>query len=674
MYYRFDLFKAPIILKKTSFVSYSHPRASIDDNGNCTLWCMEHTVDGVQTIEIKSAEFQAWTSPSSSSVCLDEKRKDPTINRNGKPYSVVSSSTGKLSAMIGNKSRVLELDTERIPSSDGNAWEPCLVEDPNSGFLFLFYQTAGSIVIAVSMDGIHYLSFLRDTPTYPTHGFIHDGDYYDSIPFSSYIHKMPLPDGYVVDVRDYGAVPNARFISTPAFYAAFDNVTSHGGGTVLVTGGTYCVGTLNIPSNVVLFIDVDSAISASKDLSRFHNMFVGCIGAENVTITGGGRIIGNGEYFVYPPESAPALDPLPLIKLPAILYDSMGYPVDSLRYAYRRRIRYAIDEYGKSLPPIPRPLNHVWIRKSKNVRIENITIKSAFEWSLNLEASRNLMVKDVIIDDNRHVANTDGIDITSCENVTINHCFISCADDGLCIKAPKSNNHDGRFAELDDYSMGPTKHVKITNCTVLTVMNSLKFGTGTYYDIEDVVVEDCTFMLPDIFPGSTSGIAIESADGGHVRDIVVRNIHMENICCPIFICLNMRNCDGYESQEDFRERQYGGSIERILIEHIDIVGAEIPSLITGFRNIEGEKPVVRRVNDITIRDYHCIYRDDKESIEILPHIHENIREYPESNAFGDVPAYGFFIRHGRNITLEEISVIPRSMNTRPCLIREDVDG
>ncbi len=672
MQYRFDLFKAPVILKKTDSASYSHPNATIDEEGACTLTCIQHTKEGDTPIEIHTREFQAWSSPSLQGVTPREPQSSILLET-GEVYAVASQQ-GNIVATKGGRHIKLELETNRIPSSDGKAWEPSLAKDPTSGFIFLFYQSAGSIVMAATKDGVHYISFLRDTPTYPDHGVVYDGDYYDALPFSSYIHPMPLPEGYVVDVRTYGATPNGRFISTSAFYAAFDDVVSHGGGTVLVQGGIYCVGTLDIPSGVTLFIATDAAISASKDLTRFHNMFVGCIGAKNVTITGGGRIIGNGEYFVYLPESAPLLDPLKVIKLPPVLYDPMGYPVDSLRYAYRRRIRYAIDEYGEDLPPIARPVDHVWIRKSEHVRIENVIIQSAFEWSLNLEASKHLVVKDVVIDDNRHVANTDGIDITSCEHVDIEHCFVSCADDGLCLKAPKKNNHDGRFAVLDDYTMGPTKHVRIKDCTVLTVMNSLKFGTGTYYDIEDVVVEDCTFMLPDIYPGSTSGIAIESADGGNVRDITIRNIHMENVCCPIFICLNMRNCDGFESQEAFQKRRHGGTIEHVLIEHVDAVGAEIPSLITGFKHTEEGTEFVRKVEDITIRDLRCVYRDDEEDVHVLPQIHENIREYPESNAFGDLPAYGLFVRHGKKITLEGISVTPRSMNTRPCIIQEDVEA
>ena len=53
--------------------------------------------------------------------------------------------------------------------------------------------------------------------------------------------------------------------------------------------------------------------------------------------------------------------------------------------------------------------------------------------------------------------------------------------------------------------------------------------------------------------------------------------------------------------------------------------------------------------------------------------YENVRDYPENNAFGDVPAYGFYIRHADRVTLEDWEVIPRTMNTREALVREYTD-
>ena len=44
-----------------------------------------------------------------------------------------------------------------------------------------------------------------------------------------------------------------------------------------------------------------------------------------------------------------------------------------------------------------------------------------------------MLVRNVVIDDNRHVANTDGVDLSGCSHVEVDHCFsparmMACAD------------------------------------------------------------------------------------------------------------------------------------------------------------------------------------------------------------------------------------------------------
>ena len=51
---------------------------------------------------------------------------------------------------------------------------------------------------------------------------------------------------------------------------------------------------------------------------------------------------------------------------------------------------------------------------------------------------------------------------------------------------------------------------------------------------------------------------------------------------------------------------------------------------------------------------------------------EILYDYPENNSFGDVDAYGFWIRHADHVTLEDIAVIPRSVNTREMIKLYDV--
>lgn len=532
----------------------------------------------------------------------------------------------------------------------------------------------GSLGIAASRDLVHWQSFLRDEATYPDNGIIYEGDYYQAIPFGEYIHPEAVPQGEpVFDVRDYGAIPDGETLSTQAVQGAIDAAAQAGGGIVLVAGGHYCVGTIRLADNITLWISHGSALCASRDLKNYGDALVACVGARNVKIAGGGKIIGRGEYFVYLPKKPPLLKPLEETKLPPVLYDPMGYPVDTIRYAYRCRIRYAEDKYAEGLKAIGRPMYTVWVRDSREVVIENIMIQDALDWTLVVDLSRGVKVRDVVINGNRHVANTDGIDIMGSSQVEIRHCFVSCADDGICIKSPRKQGHDGITIGEADAKMAGTEDIHVSGCTVVSVMNGFKIGTETYFDIKNVRVEDCRLMLPDIYPGMVSGISIESADGSHISDIHLKGIWMEKVCCPVFICLNMRNKYGFADEADKKARYFGGSIENVTIEEIEAWDVEVPSIITGFQVTEDGKTTERRVRDIRIRDFKAVYRDNKEVLSLKDKVYENVRDYPENNAFGDVPAYGFYIRHADRVSIEDWQVIPRTMNTREAVVREYTD-
>lgn len=93
-------------------------------------------------------------------------------------------------------------------------------------------------------------------------------------------------------------------------------------------------------------------------------------------------------------------------------------------------------------------------------------------------------------------------------------------------------------------------------------MNAFKIGTETANDISDILVENCTFCMPDIYPGSVSGISLESCDGTNLSDVIIRNITMDKIICPLYICLNKRNRYNEPYTDKVGENRYwGGSIK-----------------------------------------------------------------------------------------------------------------
>ena len=383
--------------------------------------------------------------------------------------------------------------------------------------------------------------------------------------------------------------------------------------------------------------------------------------AAQIRLTGGGVISGSGEWYVHEPKEKPLLTPHPVTLLPsAAEKEQINSVPGSVRTLYRERIRYVDDRYGEGKPTLRRPSAMIRFDRCRGIEVDHIILRDSMSWTLHLDACDGVHVHDLVIDDNRHVANTDGIDISGSSHVTVRHCFISCADDGIVLKNPI---HTQRVME----------DIRVSDCTIMTVMNALKIGTETVHPIRHVIFENCTLTLPDIYPGSVSGISVESCDGSEIGDILARNIHMSNVLCPFYLCLNMRNRthDPYTDEPGIN-RYWGGSMENIRLENITAEGVELPCILTGFvaRNRQG-KMIRRAPREITISSFRMIYRDNREELRVPEVIPELLTDYPESNAHGDVDACGLWARHIDGLGLEGFTVHPRSCNQRPDISLHD---
>ena len=169
---------------------------------------------------------------------------------------------------------------------------------------------------------------------------------------------------------------------------------------------------------------------------------------------------------------------------------------------------------------------------NKFIKFYNLILENSAMWTLNVNSSNDINISNLVINNNRHVANCDGIDICGSSNVVIKNCFISTADDGIALKNNmniSTSGDDGLRIKnnLDITCKQGMSNVFIHNCEVVSCTNAFKIGTETSLDISDVTVENCKFYLTDIYPAGVSGISIESCDGAKVK-----NININWVCRP----------------------------------------------------------------------------------------------------------------------------------------------
>jgi polygalacturonase len=94
----------------------------------------------------------------------------------------------------------------------------------------------------------------------------------------------------------------------------------------------------------------------------------------------------------------------------------------------------------------------------RGLRIEDIHIDNAAGWTLRPINCDNVFITGVVIKNQNIGPNTDGMDLTGCQNVFVSNCSIETGDDAICLKSENPYGSEPRLA----------KNIVITNCTLTT--------------------------------------------------------------------------------------------------------------------------------------------------------------------------------------------------------------
>src|SRR5207237_5163518 len=203
------------------------------------------------------------------------------------------------------------------------------------------------------------------------------------------------------------------------------------------------------------------------------------------------------------------------------------------------------------------------------------------------------------------------------ENVTITNCQVSGYDEGTLL--------NGTFKR--DY--------RAANGT-FSPTGRIKFGTESNGGFKNITIDNCVFDY-------CRGLALESVDGALLEDVTISNITMRDIAnCPIFLRLGsrMRGPAGPSI----------GALRRVTLSNIIVYNAE-PKYASIISGIPGHDIETVTLNNIRI--YHKGGGTNQLTALQPP---EKESDYPEPAMFGEIPAYGFFVRHVRGLEMNGINI------------------
>lgn len=438
------------------------------------------------------------------------------------------------------------------------------------------------------------------------------------------------------NIINYGAIPDAKTLNQDFIQKAIDDANENGGGKVIIPRGTFLSGSVILKSNVELHLKDGAVLLGSTDIGKYKKLtrwksLILANGQHDIKITGKGIIDGQGR--------------------------KLALNSDSLYYAGKLK-----DEYYNKRRKRPSEIARAQILefvKCNNILISDITLKNSSNWVETYSLCNNVTIKNLKVISDAYW-NNDGLDIDDCKNVKIVKCFVNSADDGICLKSTHADSYNDSIV--------------ISDCVVRSSASAVKFGTASEGGFKNVRISN--IKVYDTF---RSAIALESVDGGFLENVEVNNIFAVNTGNAVFIKLGHRNKEGKV-----------GNLKNIVIKNVqvqvpfgppdkdyDIRGPELaffhntfPASITGMPGYY--------VENIKLENISIIYPGKgNNGLAILPlnrldDVPENETEYPEFHMFGELPSWGFYVRHVNGLSMKNISLIAKFPDYRPAFVFDDV--
>lgn len=295
-----------------------------------------------------------------------------------------------------------------------------------------------------------------------------------------------------VDSTANGFVGDGVTDNTKAIQAAIDSVYNTGGGVIEFSNGKFLTGPFILRSNIMLQIDSSATILATQNQKAFYypntdtslpptslQNFIYASNAQNITITGGGTIDGQGQPWW-----------------------------DAFRAASANGQTF--------LRPRLIELEHI-----THLLVTNITLKNSPMFHLCPQYSYDVNINHITILAPSNSPNTDGIDPAQCHHVRISYCKIDNGDDNIAVGASHSDpSWTGAAANTD---------IIISHCTFFHG-HGCSIGSYTNGGVDSMLVDSCTFN------GTDNGFRIKSnrGRGGDIRGITYSNVTMTNVKYPIY--------------------------------------------------------------------------------------------------------------------------------------------
>lgn len=422
------------------------------------------------------------------------------------------------------------------------------------------------------------------------------------------------------NILDHGAVSDTTILSTKAIQQAIDVCNLNGGGRVVVPAGNYKTGTIILKSNVNLHLEQGATLYGSTRLEDYIPVKSDYVSLRTQTTT---------IQLIY----ADSVNHVTIDGQGTI--DGKGRGFEKLSW----------NDEGITRPHLLRFI------QSSDIILRDITLRNSGCWMQHFLACDRLTIDGIKVF-NRNNYNNDALDLDGCHEVVVRGMIADSDDDAITLKSTSP-----RLCE----------NIRISDCVVSSHCNAIKLGTETNGGFRNIsisgIVVKPSYDQKEKFFGQWRGssvISLEITDGGVMENVCVCDIVAEGTEAPIFIWLGNR-ARPYKQGDVI---DHVGSIRGVRIDNVCVRNAGPTGCsILGMPGHPVEDVVVSN-----IRIHH-----DGGINEVATPPDDKEKEYPEATMLGTLPAKGFFVRHARNISLDNIVITTEAPDSRPDIVKIDTE-
>ena len=430
----------------------------------------------------------------------------------------------------------------------------------------------------------------------------------------------------------FGIRSDGTALYTRSIQFAIDYINKEGGGRLVFDVGRYLTGSIHLKSNVTLHLAEGAVLVGSTNPfdydKKLATALIFAYDQHDIAITGKGIIDGQGRALA----------------------------ANVTENIHKGLLK---DLFRNDRPEADNRAMIINFRNSKNILIRGVTIRNAASWVQTYDQCINLRLDSLFVD-SRAFWNNDGIDIVDCDSVAVTNSYIDAADDGVCLKS-----HDaGKFCN----------NILVRNCTIRSSATGIKFGTASYGGFRNV-----RLINNKVFDTYRSAVALEAVDGGFLENVTVDSLQSLHTWNAVFLRIGERVAGKKGRLEHIQVRnvyaevpagkpdagyEYEGPIE------------DMPRNLTPAIVIAGMPDVP--VSDVLLENIVIKFAGGGNAMfasvtpDALEKVPEKAAAYPDFSMFGELPAWGVYIRHAKKLECRNLRLHCEKRDYRIAIVLDDV--